>query len=93
MIFNQIKQDADSNCSALLILQEAWQPPIQEILRFLRELRLHCDEETHIIVALVGKPDPDTLFTRVTKTDLSIWQQKTATLLDPCLQVSPLVPK
>jgi hypothetical protein len=72
-------------------LQEAWQPPIQEVLRFLRELRLHCDEETHIIVALVGKPDPDTLFTQVTDTDLHIWQQKIATLLDPCLQLSPLV--
>ncbi|HIQ37970.1 MAG TPA: DUF2868 domain-containing protein [Desulfocapsa sulfexigens] len=91
MIFNQIKEGADLNCPALLILQEAWQPPIQEVLRFLRELRLHCDEETHIIVALVGKPDPDTLFTRVADTDLHIWQQKIATLLDPCLQLSPLV--
>ena len=91
MVLKQIKQGAEANCSALLILQEAWQPPIQEVLRFLRELRLHCDEETHIIVALVGKPDPDTLFTQVTDTDLHIWQQKIATLLDPCLQLSPLV--
>jgi hypothetical protein len=91
MIFAQLKQGPDSGCKPLLILQEAWQPPIQEMLRFLRELRLHCDEETPIIVALVGKPDSDTLFTQVTETDLRIWQQKAATLLDPCLQLSPLV--
>ncbi len=78
-------------CKPLLILQEAWQPPIQEMLRFLQELRTHCDDETHMIVALVGKPKPDTLFTPVTENDLKIWQQKVATLADPCLQLSPLV--
>jgi len=91
LILSQLKQKDDAICPPLLILQEAWQPPIQEMLRFLKELRLHCDEETHIIVALIGKPNPDTLFTEVSKTDLQIWQQKTATLLDHCLQLSPLV--
>jgi len=69
----------------------SWWPPIQEMLRFLRELRTHCGEETYIIVALVGKPLPDTLFTKVPDTDLQIWQQKVATLIDPWLQVSSLV--
>lgn len=81
----------DSQCMPLLILQEAWQPPIQEILRFLQELRAHCHGETHIIVALIGKPQPETLFTPVAENDLMIWQQKVATLADPCLQLSPLV--
>jgi uncharacterized protein DUF2868 len=91
MVLGQLKQGSGSHCPPLLILQEAWQPPIQEMLRFLRELRLHCDEETVIIVALIGKPDPETLFTPVTDTDLHIWQQKVATLSDPCLQLSSLV--
>ena len=78
-------------CPSLLILQEAWQPPIQEMLIFMRKLRASCDAETHIIVALIGKPEPETIFTRATETDLLIWQQKTATLGDLSLQVSPLV--
>ncbi len=90
-IIRHLQQDDEEACLALLILQEAWQPPIQEMLRFLRELRAHCNDETHIIVALVGKPKPDTLFTRVAENDLKIWQQKMATLIDPCLQLSPLV--
>jgi hypothetical protein len=89
-LFQQLQQKSDSSCPPLLILQEAWQPPIQEMLRFLRELRTHCGEETYIIVALVGKPLPDTLFTKVADTDLRIWQQKVATLIDPWLQVSSL---
>ncbi len=90
-IIKNLQQNGEASCPPLLILQEAWQPPIQEMLRFLRELRAHCNDETHIIVALVGKPKPDTLFTRVAENDLKIWQQKMATLIDPCLQLSPLV--
>lgn len=90
-IFSQLKSETDGSCPPLLLLQEAWQPPIQEMLRFLRELRCHCGKETLIIVGLIGKPDPDTILTRVTDTELQVWREKTAILLDPCLQVSPLV--
>jgi Protein of unknown function (DUF2868) len=91
VIFEQLRHGLDSLCPPVIILQEAWQPPIQEMLRFLKDLREHCDAETHIIVALVGRPTPATLFTPVSAIDLQIWQQKTITLVDPCLQVSPLV--
>jgi hypothetical protein len=90
-IFTQLRVEEDSVCPPLLILQEAWQPPIQEMLRFLSELRIHCEKETHIIVALIGKPNPETLFTEVSSNDLLIWKQKTATLHDHCLQLIPLV--
>ncbi len=91
LIYSQLQREADMSCPPILVIQEAWQPPIQEMLRFLRELRLQCGEETVIVVALIGKPTPDSIFTRVTGNDLHVWQLKTATLSDPCLQVSPLV--
>ena len=91
-IFANLGSRSDG-CPPLFILQEAWQPPIQEMLIFIRELRKICDEETPIIVALVGKPEPVTIFTRATETDLLIWRQKTSALADLCLQVSPLVVK
>ncbi len=78
-------------CSPLLVLQEAWQPPIKEILCFLEELRENCEAETHIIVALIGKPKTDTLFTPVSANDLRMWQQKIAMLKDPSLQLTALV--
>ena len=89
-IFARVKNFPDG-FSALLVLQEAWQPPIQEMLLFLRELRKLCGAETHILIALVGKPEAETIFTKVCQTDLLVWQQKTAGLGDLCLQVSPLV--
>lgn len=75
----------------LLLLQEAWQPPILELIDILKQLRKQSRQDTHIIVALVGKPLPETLFTAVTRQDLQVWQQKVSLLADPYLQVSPLV--
>lgn len=75
----------------ILLLQEAWQPPIQELLSFLRKLREIVGEQPAIIVALVGKPGSDTLLTPVRKLNLQIWQQKLTTLGDPGLQLVELV--
>jgi hypothetical protein len=82
---------AKDSVSPVLLLQEAWQPPILELINFLKQLRKDCEEESHIIVALIGKPTPETLFTPVSKQDLEIWQQKIALLADPYLQLSVLV--
>jgi hypothetical protein len=90
-IFHTLKGGNHLIHSPLLVLQEAWQPPIREMLRFLQELRANCETETHIIVALIGKPKTDTLFTPVSENDLRIWRQKIATLNDPSLQVTVLV--
>lgn len=87
----RLGESSVSACQPLLILQEAWQPPIREMLRLLQEIRETCGDETPIIVALVGRPRPETLFTCASVSDLHIWQQKTAVLGDPYLQVSPLV--
>ena len=75
----------------ILLLQEAWQPPIQELLSFLRRMREIVGEQPTIIVALIGKPATDTLLTPVRKLNLQIWQQKLATLADPGLQLVELV--
>jgi Protein of unknown function (DUF2868) len=84
-------ENPEGSSTTLLLLQEAWQPPILELINFLKQLRENCEEQTHIIVALIGKPTVDTLFTPVTKQDLQIWQQKIALLADPHLQLAVLV--
>lgn len=92
-LFERLQKSANSASTSLLILQEAWQPPIREMLRLLQDLRETCGPETNIIVALVGRPRPETFFTPVSDSDLHIWRQKTAPLGDLFLQVSPLVAK
>ncbi len=75
----------------LFLLQEAWQPPILEIIRFIKRLREKCGEDSHIIVALIGKPTARTIFTPVVKQDFMVWQQKIDLLSDPYLQLAALV--
>ncbi len=79
------------NCEDVLLLQEAWQPPILELLSFLTLLRATLGEQASIFVALIGKPDGDTMLTPVQKQNLQTWQQKIATLGDSGLQLIELI--
>ncbi|RJX24580.1 MAG: DUF2868 domain-containing protein [Desulfobulbus sp.] len=75
----------------LLLIQEAWQPPILEQLDFLRELRRAVGPAACIRIGLIGKPKPDTIFTPAADEQRRVWLQKTAGLGDPCLLCEGLV--
>ncbi len=76
---------------AVLVVQEAWQPPIREVLAFLQELRNAVGEKSRIEVGLIGKPAPDTIFTPVSTDNWTVWQQKLNTFGDPYLGLERLV--
>ena len=73
------------------ILKEAWQPPILEDLAFIQDLRQAVGGRVRIQVGLIGKPSPDTIFTRVAEKDWRIWHQKITSLGDPFLRLERLV--
>jgi hypothetical protein len=79
------------HCEDVLLLQEAWQPPIQELLYFLEKLRRITGEQSTLIVALVGKPAAGTMLTPVKPLNLQVWQRKISTLADPGLLLVELV--
>jgi len=81
-------QNATSN---LLILQEAWQPPIRENERFIKELRKAAGKTAKIKVGLIGRPRPDHFFTPVKEEDWKAWHQKMKALGDPYLGLERLV--
>lgn len=70
-----------------VLIQEAWQPPIIEIIRVIRELRARGGKEMRIAVLLIGKPEADTIFTPVKPVDREIWSKVLASLGDPYLRV------
>lgn len=75
----------------VLIVQEAWQPPIQELLSFLKTLRGRLGETTRVQIGLIGKPADDTLLTPVNPMDWEVWSRKIASLGDPFLRLERLV--
>lgn len=84
------KATAEQNTADILVLQEAWQPPVQEFLTWLGLLRQQVGPQPLIILALLGKPEADTLLTPARPEHLRIWRQKVATISDQALHVIQL---
>lgn len=76
---------------ALLILQEAWQPPLKETEQMLRSLRQLLGAQLLITLLLIGRPTAQTILTPADPAQVEVWSQKIQALRDPCLSVQPLV--
>jgi len=68
---------------AVLLLQEAWQPPIKESRIFIREVRSLFKPQSPVIITLIGKPNADTIFTEVEDENWKIWKQEIFGMGDP----------
>jgi hypothetical protein len=80
------------NGGGIIILMEAWMPPLIDFLTFLRELRQRVGAKLPILLRLVGRPAPDCILTPVgDPTQQEVWRRKIDGLGDPYLQVTPLM--
>jgi hypothetical protein len=67
----------------IVILMEAWQPPIRETISWLNSLRNAVEKDTGIIIALIGKPSNQNIFTSPDNTDRIIWEKTVNSMGDP----------
>jgi hypothetical protein len=74
----------------LVLLQEAWQPPIRETLDWVRQIRMNAANDLGFIIALIGKPRGGRLITRPADTDRMIWERAVAGLGDPYIRTETL---
>jgi len=90
-IKNILAENVGSTATTRLIfLQEAWQPPIREIITWIRNLRQTAGKNMGIIVGLVGKPSHGLTFTSPDDTDRVIWEQAINRLADPYIRIENL---
>ena len=75
----------------ILILTEAWQPPLIEDIAFIKALRHQLGDHIPILIVLIGKPRPDTIFTPVKPINWQTWKDKIAAMGDPYLRTERLV--
>jgi hypothetical protein len=74
-----------------IIVQEAWQPPIKESISWIKSLLTTRKGTTvKIVIALVGKPGHDTVFTPPSEMDKMIWKQAINSLGDPYIRIESL---
>ena len=86
-----IPKNKKGNPHGLILIYEAWQPPIREILKFIKDIRKAGGKEMPLIIALIGKPCEETIFTPVKEMDFKIWNMKIKGLGDPYIQLETLV--
>jgi len=79
------------NNNGVLIIIEAWMPPIGDLLNYLNELRRALGEKTPIFVGLIGKQQGQILFSAPLQQDITLWRQKLDGLKDPYLDVFALI--
>jgi hypothetical protein len=75
---------------AILILAEAWMPPIIDFIVFIKDLRRALPPSTPIRIGLIGRPGSKSVFNPVAPADYKIWQQKMDSLGDAYLSVEQL---
>jgi hypothetical protein len=90
-ILAKLKNSSQPAETDILLIQEAWQPPIAEYINFIRNLRRAIGPGPCIRIGLVGKPQSKTIFTPVQDVNLKIWTRKIAALGDPCIYAVGLV--
>lgn len=74
----------------ILLLQEAWLPPIRETLSWIRDMRKAAGPQTGMIIGLVGKPVQSSLLTSPADADRIFWEQTVAGMGDPYIRVETL---
>jgi len=71
----------------VVVLQEAWQPPIEETLFYFQNMRSLMPEDTHIHILLTGRQTNGNYFSPVDPLEATVWQRAVQTLGDPHTEV------
>jgi hypothetical protein len=90
-ILADLKKSSGVEETDILLIQEAWQPPIAEYINFIRNLRQAIGPGPCIRIGLIGKPRPDTILTPVKDENRKIWARKITALGDPGIYTVGLV--
>ena len=83
----------ESRFDRIVLIHEAFQPPIREILDWLRQLRATQSSTGKLMIYLVGRPDEPGQRRSVCETNQQVWEKSIAGLQDPNLAVQPLAIK
>ena len=80
-----------SQLDEIVLVQEAWMPPLQETNNLLKELRKASDSATPITIFLLGKAQGSERLTPALPEHAAIWRKKMQALADPSLDTRTLM--
>lgn len=71
----------------VVVLQESWQPPIEETLSYFKNMRSLLPAKTHIHILLTGRKQNGKYFSPVDPLEERVWRQAIQSLGDPHTEV------
>jgi hypothetical protein len=74
----------------LALLMESWQPPIREVLNYIRGIKSQGGTDFKLYLLMTGKPGLDGGLTPPTDAEFRIWKEKIHALGDPNIQVEQI---
>lgn len=90
-VLEQIRRShAAAELDALVLVQEAWMPPLQETHKLLAQLRRATAADTPLTILLIGKGQDKSGPAPVQPEHAAIWRRKMQALADPFLEVRTL---
>jgi uncharacterized protein DUF2868 len=71
----------------VVVLQESWQPPIEETLSYFKKMRSLLPAETNIHILLTGRKQNGKYFSPVDPMEERVWRQAIQSLGDPHTEI------
>ncbi len=92
LLLKELSEHNWSNSAGILIVMEAWMPPLVSFISYIKQLRKNVGTNLPIMLRLIGKPLDTTVLTPVLNTtERQVWRQKIAALGDPYLEIDDLI--
>ena len=86
-VLSSVSDAFGEDAGGVVIVLEAWQPPIVETIQFIKSLREKLGSKAPIAVLLIGKPSGQAIFTQVDRFDKEVWARSLHKLADPYLRL------
>lgn len=83
-IINLSKHNKNMN---LLFIMEAWHPPINETLDYIKEITSIDGLNKKACIGLIGKPNSFTIFTRASDMEVEVWSNQILKISNPYIYV------
>jgi len=89
-VLDSVSDVFGKDVQGVVVVLEAWQPPIVETSEFIKVLRQGLGKTARIAVLLTGKPEGQSIFTLVDRSDKEVWAHSLMKLADPYLRLEAL---
>ena len=86
-LFTTLKKDPRLDGAGIILVMESWMPPINETVKFIKDLRAAVGAQVPLLVGLVGQGSDHQVMYQPDPMERKIWQRKLDTLADPYLSL------